>query len=257
MSKVSDFNELIKQREATTTASPFAIIRLDGRGFSKLTAAYFNKPVDLKFHNAMVEACNAIFYWSGIKIAYIQYHSDEISVLIANDDTTFGRNVQKYITVLSSLVASVLTRHFNVDQPIMVDGRLHQAESVTDVLHYFKWRQRDAERNALNTYCYWTLVNSGLSKKKADNMMRLCHGNPDSLKALIDQYSGRKIAYDKLEGWVTNVTAFYWVDEPHFGYNPITQEKVETTRRAVMRVDNLEGGDKFKAFISGVVRDVI
>jgi tRNA(His) 5'-end guanylyltransferase len=257
MSKINQHNAVFKAREVAQVASPFAIVRLDGRGFSGFTQTYFRKPVDQKFHNIMIACCEAIFEHSGINVSYVQYHSDEISILISNADTSFGRNVQKYTTLLASLVSSVFTSYVSPPKPIMFDGRLHQANSADEVIAYFKWRQTDAVRNALNNYCYWTLRNSGKTNKQADSLVRTMKGDPVALKELIKVYSNRKEDYDALEGWITNVTGFYRSTIPHVGYNPIEQCEVTVDRSALMRVDNIPAGSGYNSFISGVIRDVI
>lgn len=262
MSRINQHNAVFKAREVAQVASPFAIVRLDGRGFSGFTQTYFRKPVDQKFHNVMIACCEAIFEHSGINISYIQYHSDEISILIGNADTSFGRNVQKYTTLFASLVASEFTKQIYEPirrgiNPIMFDGRLHQANSADDVIAYFKWRQTDAVRNALNNYCYWTLRNSGKTNKQADSLVRSALGEPVALKALIKTYDSRQTDYDALEGWITNVTGFYKSTIPHVGYNPIEQCEVMVDRSALMRVDNIPTGNGYNSFISGVIRDVI
>ena len=42
-------------RESELPADVYIIARLDGRGFSKLTKAHFEKPFDERFHLLMVE----------------------------------------------------------------------------------------------------------------------------------------------------------------------------------------------------------
>ena len=39
------------------------------------------------------------------------------------------------------------------------------------VARYFQWRQLDATRNALNSWCYWMLRKGGLSANAATNAL--------------------------------------------------------------------------------------
>ena len=39
------------------------------------------------------------------------------------------------------------------------------------VVDYFRWRQEDATRNALNAHCYWLLRKEGKSMKDATNAL--------------------------------------------------------------------------------------
>ena len=88
------------------------IIRIDGKAFHTYTKG-FHKPFDYILMKAMQETayelCKKI---EGVKLAYVQ--SDEISLLLTNDDTLetepwFGNNLQK----LCSIAASIATLAFH------------------------------------------------------------------------------------------------------------------------------------------------
>ncbi len=44
---------------------------------------------------------------------------------------------------------------------------ISQLPTKEDVVDYFRWRNEDAFRNALNAHCYWTLRKNGFTAKKA------------------------------------------------------------------------------------------
>ena len=88
------------------------IIRIDGKAFHTYTKG-FHKPFDYILMKTMQETayelCKKI---EGVKLAYVQ--SDEISLLLTNDDTLetepwFGNNLQK----LCSIAASIATLAFH------------------------------------------------------------------------------------------------------------------------------------------------
>ena len=88
------------------------IIRVDGRAFHTFTRG-FTRPFDKVLHESMwcttESLCNQI---GGVNLAYTQ--SDEISLLLTNDDTQetepwFGNNLQKLV----SIAASIATLEFN------------------------------------------------------------------------------------------------------------------------------------------------
>lgn len=88
------------------------IIRIDGKAFHTYTKG-FHKPFDYILMKTMQETayelCKKI---EGVKLAYVQ--SDEISLLLTNDDTLetepwFGNNLQK----LCSIAASTATLAFH------------------------------------------------------------------------------------------------------------------------------------------------
>ena len=47
------------------------------------------------------------------------------------------------------------------------DCRVSQLPNAENVIDYFRWRQEDANRNALNGHCYWTLRRDGLDVNDA------------------------------------------------------------------------------------------
>lgn len=88
------------------------IIRIDGKAFHTYTKGFY-KPFDYILMKTMQETsyklCKKI---EGVKLAYVQ--SDEISLLLTNDDTLetepwFGNNLQK----LCSIAASIATLAFH------------------------------------------------------------------------------------------------------------------------------------------------
>ena len=88
------------------------IIRIDGKAFHTYTKGFY-KPFDSILMKTMQETayelCKKI---EGVKLAYVQ--SDEISLLLTNDDTLetepwFGNNLQK----LCSIAASIATLAFH------------------------------------------------------------------------------------------------------------------------------------------------
>jgi tRNA(His) guanylyltransferase len=61
----------------------WAIIRVDGRSFSRFTAERFDKPFDLKFHELMVTTTEALL--DGLQGIFAFTESDEISILLPAD----------------------------------------------------------------------------------------------------------------------------------------------------------------------------
>lgn len=145
------------------------IIRVDGRAFHTFTRG-FKRPFDSVLSAVMIKTAEALCKEiSGAKLAYIQ--SDEISILVTNDDTTetqpwFDNNLQK----LASLSASIATRAFDNAFQVAVSQYNESFEQFTvyfralhkatfdarafilppnEVTNYFIWRQQDATRNSI------------------------------------------------------------------------------------------------------------
>jgi len=152
------------------------IVRVDGRAFHTLTKC-FKRPFDFLFHNVMVKTATALCQEiSGAKIAYTQ--SDEISILITNNDTTdtqpwFGNNLQKLVSLAASIATlgfnSVLEKKYkdlkvfaetdedyeylsgiyhNAWQRATFDARVFVLPE-DEVCNYFVFRQQDATRNSI------------------------------------------------------------------------------------------------------------
>lgn len=132
------------------------IVRIDGSHFSTYTKGLV-KPFDEVLIEAFWETCKYL----GANIAgakYIYHQSDEISILIRNDDSKvtqpwFKNNLQKLV----SLTASLATAKFNE----VVRAKYPEKELATfdsrvfivpenEVINYFIWRQQDAIRNSVS-----------------------------------------------------------------------------------------------------------
>jgi len=132
------------------------IIRLDGCAFHTYTAK-FEKPFDARLISAMQETC--IYLCKeimGCKLAYWQ--SDEISLLLTdynqlNSQAWFDKNIQKITSVSASMATAIFNREMfarGVVKLAHFDSRV-VILPPDEVCNYFLWRQRDAERNSLQS----------------------------------------------------------------------------------------------------------
>ena len=179
------------------------IIRVDGRAFHTFTRG-FTRPFDKVLHESMwcttESLCNQI---GGVKLAYTQ--SDEISLLLTNDDTQetepwFGNNLQKLVSIASSIATLAFNQYFydtfkawmgdpdaqpdQLDLLNAYDKAIMKAQfdarafvlPPSEVVNYFIWRQQDATRNSIQ------LVAQSLFSHK-----ELMHKNTDQLQEMIFQ----------------------------------------------------------------------
>lgn len=144
----------------------YIVVRLDGKGFTKLTKEklMLDKPFDERFGQVMIDTTRHLFN-TGFKVIYGYTQSDEISLLIGKDDQTFSRKTHK----LNSLLAGEASAFFSLQfQELCVfDCRTIAIPNREMLLDYFCWRQEDAHRNSLSAYCYWTLRNNGFTANQA------------------------------------------------------------------------------------------
>lgn len=204
----------------------FIIARLDGRSFTKLTkeTGDFQKPFDVSFRDMMVGTIMHLMKNCGFNIVKGFTESDEISLLLAQDSTQFNRKVRK----LNSILAGEASAYFSLQLgiPACFDCRIIPLPDQERVDDYFSWRQEDANRNALNSWCYWTLRDNGYDAADAQEMIK--GKSIEEKKELLEQYG---ITFDSLPEWQRRGVYIRWHTVEKEGWNPKTKAKTVTTRK--------------------------
>lgn len=220
------------------------IIRMDGRSFSGLTERMFSKPFDPRFHEHMVNAATEVFKdFNGI---YVYTESDEISLLLPNDTDLFDREVEKMVSIAAALVGGRFS--ISINKPVAFDARVWLGTTAQDVIDYFRWRQADAMRCALNGWCYWTLRQKGMSAGKAT---RELHEKGVDEKVVLLKSLG--VEFDRMPLWQRRGVGLYWERYLKDGYNPVKQETVQTERRRVRLNDELQTGKDYDVFLANLM----
>ena len=96
------------------------------------------------------------------------------------------------------------------------------------VVDYFRWRNEDAARNSLNSWCYWTLRKDGLDEEQATQ--RLLGESADRKRELLSRYG---INFDALPNWQKRGVGLYWEAYDKPSVNPITNQVVSARRRRI------------------------
>lgn len=219
-------------REGELSADSYIIARLDGRGFSKLTKAHFEKPFDERFHRLMVETMRHLMEREPeIALAYNQ--SDEISVLILPGSTAFNRKARKLLSLLPAAAAAKFS--LLLGEPVSFDCRLNIQYDAEGVLRYFRWRSIDAERNAFNACAYWLLRKQGTAPQAAAELLRTLD-TPAHRKLLQEHNTDASV----IPVWQTKGIIMHRITETREGFNPLTQETTTYTRRVMMEEDYSE-----------------
>jgi tRNA(His) 5'-end guanylyltransferase len=214
----------------------FPIIRVDGRSFSRLTEAKFEKPFDARFHEAMLLTAEALLKETRAIYAYTE--SDEISLVCPKEWDFFDRELEKIVSVTASIAASSFS--LAIGAPAAFDSRIVAAVDQAHVVDYFRWRQADVGRCALNGWCYWTLRKLGKSVGEATRALE----NKDlSFKNELLHKEG--INFAKLPAWQRRGTGLYWETVEKEGYNPKKKEKVVTQRQRIRFDEELPAGDAY------------
>jgi tRNAHis guanylyltransferase/Thg1 C terminal domain len=111
----------------------------------------------------MVRAALAVL--EDLQGVYAYTESDEISVLLPRSWDLFDRELEKTVSLSASLGSATLSLAFG--EPVACDSRVILAAQDEQVVDYFRWRQADAARCALNGWCYWTLRKQGSNVSEA------------------------------------------------------------------------------------------
>lgn len=208
----------------------FMVARVDGRSFTRLTREVhrFEAPYDVRFRDHMVTTVEHLMN-CGFRVAYGYTQSDEISLLFHRDEDAFERKLRKFDSLLAGEASACFS--LRLGGIAAFDCRISQLPSEDLVLDYFRWRQEDATRNALNAHCYWLLRKEGKSMRQATNsLLRL--GVPAKNELLFE----RGINFAKLPAWQRRGVGLYWERYEKPGKNPKTGQATLATRRRV-RVD--------------------
>ena len=102
--KFDDLDKRMRVYEESSDVSVvpglFIVVRLDGRSFTKLTreTKKYDAPFDGEFHEAMVSTAEYCMK-SGFRTIIGYTHSDEISILLHPDDSSFERKTRKIISI--------------------------------------------------------------------------------------------------------------------------------------------------------------
>ena len=128
------------------------------------------------------------------------------------------------------------------------DCRISQLPRKQDVIDYFRWRNEDAHRNALNAHCYWMLRDKGFSAVKATKEIE---GKSVGFKNEMLFKEGRN--FNDFPKWQKRGIGLYWVDIEKEGWNPKKEIK-EIGLRRELKIDlELPMGDKYNAMISKII----
>ncbi|MDM8549417.1 tRNA(His) guanylyltransferase Thg1 family protein [Desulfobacterales bacterium HSG2] len=249
------FDELDKRMRVFETSHDYCVLpglyivaRIDGRCFTRLTKEVhkFKSPYDPVFRDYMVETTKHLMT-CGFRIVYGYTQSDEISLLFHPGENSFQRKLRK----LNSVLAGEASAKFSLllGDIGTFDCRISQLPTDELVIDYFRWRNEDAHRNALNSHAYWALRKSG--KRPAEASEFLLNMSVADKNELLFQ---KGINFNTLPNWQKRGVGIYWETYEKEGYNPVTCESVTAIRNR-LKVDlELPMKDAYGEFIRKISR---
>ncbi|MFN4905332.1 MAG: tRNA(His) guanylyltransferase Thg1 family protein [Planctomycetota bacterium] len=245
------FDELDKKMRVFETSHDLCVLpgvymvaRLDGRNFTKLTKKVhpFETPFDARFHEMMLATTEYLMKGCGFNFLYGYTQSDEISLLFALEDKSFRRKTRKIISVLAGEASARFSQLLNAIA--VFDCRICELPSVEIVIDYFRWRNEDAHKNALNAHCYWLLRKQG--KSVAEATAKLSGLSVAKKNELLYQ-SG--INFNELPFWQKRGSGMYWEEFERPCENPKTGEKAIARRRRLHRDLELPMKEDYSEFL--------
>ena len=243
-----DFAASQREREwfhaLTVPPGAWAVIRADGRAFSQLTEAHFTKPFDERMRQYMTAAATALMTESGA--VYGCTHSDEISVALPPDCQLFGRGLEKLVSVSAGICSAAFTAAAGL--PAHFDSRVWIGNSAADVADYFSWRQSDASRTALSTWCYWTMRQAGVSARQTTAAMK--GASTVQQNELLYQYG---INFNDIPSWQRRGISLHWEDYRKTGKDPRTGTETIAIRRRLQIDDQLPIKDEYRVMVTQLI----
>lgn len=248
------FDELDSKMRVFETAHDVCVLpgmwmvaRIDGRGFTRLTkdVHQFEAPFDERFRDLMAATTHHLMQ-CGFRVIYGYTESDEISLLFHPEEQAFARKHRKYNSILAgeaSAKFSTLLGDIGV-----FDCRICELPNADLVIDYFRWRNEDAHRNALNAHCYWRLRKDGQNRQTATN--RISGATTADKNELLFGYG---INFNDLPAWQKRGIGIYWKEVSHTGINPKTGEPQSAMRRKLITDLNLPMKQEYDGFIRGLL----
>jgi tRNA(His) 5'-end guanylyltransferase len=183
----------------------------------------------------------------GCRMLYGYTQSDEISLLFHRDDNSFSRKLRKLNSILAgdaSAKVSVL-----LGDTAAFDCRICQLPTPELVRDYFRWRQEDAARNALNAHCYWMLRKSGQDERTATSEIKGL-----SVAAKNELLFQNGINFNDLPAWQKRGAGLFVEDYEKQGVNPKTGELTVAMRRRIREESELPMGPDYGTRILSIVK---
>jgi tRNA(His) 5'-end guanylyltransferase len=248
------FDELDQKMRVYETAHDHCVLpeiymvaRIDGRSFTRLTKEVhqFESPFDVRFRDLMAATTEHLM-GCGFRVVYGYTESDEISLLFHRDESSFGRKARKYNSILAGEASAKFS--LLLGDVAAFDCRICELPNAELVRDYFRWRNEDAHRNALNAHCYWALRKAGANADEASKrLLRLSVAEKNEL------LFSHGINFNDVPSWQKRGIGLYWEEYEKAATNPKTGQAVTSTRRRIKRDLDLPMREDYSEFVLKMV----
>lgn len=253
------FDDLDLKMRSLETAHDLCVLpglhmaaRLDGRSFTRLTKEVhqFEAPFDPSFRDLMVETAEHLMSGCGFNMKYGYTESDEISLLFGLEENSFGRKLRKLISVLAGEASAKFS--LLLGAVACFDCRISQLPSVELAVDYFRWRNEDAHRNALNAHCYWLLRKQDKGVGEATAALKGM-----SVAAKNELLFQHGVNFNDLPLWQKRGVGLYWEEYDRPAENPVTGEQVLARRRRIRSDLELPMKDDYSLFLRKLIAEEV
>jgi len=194
----------------------WCIVRLDGRGFSRLGRTPFDDLFDPRLRDCLVAAAHALVEQLQALFACVQ--GDEISVLFGRRWRLFERGLEKILSISAGLASAECTRAAALS--LHFDSRVWLGDSPAAVVDYFHWRQALGCRTALQRWQHRPGSDPGA-----------------------------------LPGWQRSGIGLVREQYRKTGWDPNRGQAVETLRRRVRLLEPLPTGEEYTRLVTALLAD--
>ena len=161
--------------------SNWIVVRVDGRGFSKMCKKYdFEKPNDKRALDLMNAAATEVIR-SLVDVVLAYGQSDEYSFIFHELTTLFDRRASKLATTVATTFTAEYCMQWSTffpDQPLTrpyptFDGRCVCYPKRKILRDYLSWRQADCHINNLYNTTFWNMIlKGGISTTEAEQALK-------------------------------------------------------------------------------------
>ena len=173
-------------------------------------------------------------------------HNRPTAVLFHPEDASFGRKLRKLNSVLAGEASAKFTNLLG--DAAAFDCRISQLPTPALVVDYFRWRNEDAHRNALNAHCYWNLRKRGL-----DPTASTAGVEGKSVAEKNEMLFQAGINFNDLPQWQRRGVGVVWEDYEKTGRNPKTGGATRAQRRRLKTIMELPMKEEYEALVAGLL----